>query len=113
MRMERLLADEGAVEACDIRVTRGVERRFAFEDREKEKFVEFLRAYEEFCGMQVPTFCLMSNHVHVLVHVPERPERMPDDVELVRLVRRAELSYPASELERQLAEMRSASVLND
>jgi hypothetical protein len=33
---------------------------------------------------------------------------MPDDAELVRLVRRAELSYPASDLERQLVEMRSA-----
>jgi hypothetical protein len=50
----------------------------------------------------------MSNHVHVLVHVPKRPEIMPDDAELVRLVRRAELSYPASDLERQLAEMRGA-----
>jgi hypothetical protein len=50
----------------------------------------------------------MSNHFHVLVHVPKRPETMPDDKELVRLVRRAELSYPASELERQLADMRGA-----
>jgi REP element-mobilizing transposase RayT len=109
MRMGRLLADEGAVEACYHCVTRVVERRFAFGDREKEKFVEILRAYEEFCGVQVLTFCVMSNHVHVLVHVPKRPDHMPDDVELVRLVRRAELSYPASELERQLAEMRGAS----
>ena len=70
--------------------------------------MEILRAYEEFCGVQVLTFCVMSNHVHVLVHVPKRPETMPDDAELVRLVRRAELSYPASDLERQLAEMRGA-----
>ena len=108
MRMGRLLAEEGAVEACYHCVTRVVERRFAFGDREKEKFVEILRAYEEFCGVQVLTFCVMSNHVHVLVHVPKRPETMPDDAELVRLVRRAELSYPASDLERQLAEMRGA-----
>jgi putative transposase len=106
--MGRLLAEEGAVEACYHCVTRVVERRFAFGDREKEKFVEILRAYEEFCGVQVLTFCVMSNHVHVLVHVPKRPETMPDDAELVRLVRRAELSYPASDLERQLAEMRGA-----
>jgi putative transposase len=108
MRLGRLLAEEGSVEACYHCVTRVVERRFAFGDREKEKFVEILRAYEEFCGVQVLTFCVMSNHVHVLVHVLKRPEHMPDDVELVRLVRRAELSYPASELERQLAEMRGA-----
>ncbi len=91
-------------------MTRVVERRFAFGDREKEKFVEILRAYEEFCGVQVLTFCVMGNHVHVLVHVPKPPEAMPDDAELVRLVRRAELSYPASELERQLAEMRNVDL---
>jgi putative transposase len=107
MRTGRLLAEEGAVEACYHCVTRVVERRFAFGDGEKEKFVEVLRAYEEFCGMQVLTFCIMSNHVHVLVHVPKPPETMPDDTELVRLVRRADLSYPAAELERQLAQMRS------
>jgi putative transposase len=108
MRMGRLLAEEGSVEACYHCVTRVVERRFAFGDREKEKFVEVLRAYEEFCGVQVLTFCIMSNHVHVLVHVPKRPEQMPDDAELVRLVGRADLSYPASDLERQLTEMRGA-----
>ncbi len=108
MRMGRLLAEEGAVEACYHCVTRVVERRFAFGDREKEKFVEILRAYEEFCGVQVLTFCVMSNHVHVLVHVPKRPETMPSDAELVRLVRRAGLSYPASDLQRQLAELRGA-----
>jgi hypothetical protein len=36
MRMGRLLAEEGAVEACYHCVTRVVERRFAFGDREKE-----------------------------------------------------------------------------
>ncbi len=81
------MAEEGAVEACYHCATPVVERRFAFGDREKEKFVEILRAYEEFCGVQVLTFCVMSNHVHVLVHVPKRPETMPDDAELVRLVR--------------------------
>jgi hypothetical protein len=52
MRTGRLLAEEGALEACYHCVTRVVERRFAFGEREKEKFVEILRAYEEFCGVQ-------------------------------------------------------------
>ena len=96
MRTGRLLAEEGSVEACYHCVTRVVERRFALGDGEKEKFVEILRAYEEFCGVQVLTFCIMSNHVHVLVHVPKPPDTMPDDAEMVRLVRRADLSYPAA-----------------
>jgi hypothetical protein len=33
--------------------------------------------------VQVLIFCVMSNHVHVLVHVPKRPERRPDGVEPV------------------------------
>jgi hypothetical protein len=60
MRMGRLLAEEGAVEACYHCVTRVVERRFAFGDREKERFVEILWAYEEFCGVRVLRFCIMG-----------------------------------------------------
>ncbi len=37
--------------------------------------------------MQVLTLCVMSNHFHVLWHVPKRPRTMPDDAELVRLAR--------------------------
>jgi putative transposase len=109
MRTRRLLAEEGALEACYHCVTRVVDKRFAFGDVEKERFVQILRAYEEFCGVQVLTFCVMSNHVHLLVHVPKPPDRMPDDAELVRLVRRAELSYPATELERQLTRLRGSN----
>jgi hypothetical protein len=65
MGMGRLLAEEGAVNACYHCVTRIIEKRFAFGDREKEKLVEILRAYEEFSGVQVLTFCIMNNHVHV------------------------------------------------
>jgi len=90
-------------------VTRVVDRRFALGDPEKEKFVKILRAYEEFCGVEVLTFCVMSNHVHVLVHVPPRPapDSLPDDAELVRLVRRADLCFPADELEERLRVMRA------
>lgn len=107
--MGRLLAEEGALEACYHCVTRVVDRRFAFGEVEKERFVQILRAYEEFCGVHVLTFCVMSNHVHVLVHVPRPPKQMPDDAELIRLVRRADLSFPAAELEQQLARLRAAN----
>ncbi len=110
MRTRRVLAEEGSPEACYHCVTRVVDRRFALGDPEKEKFVRILRAYEEFCGVEVLTYCVMSNHVHVLVHVPPRPnpEHLPDDAELVRLVRRADLCFPADELEERLRLMRKA-----
>ena len=109
MRSRRVLAEEGSPEACYHCVTRVVDRRFALGDPEKEKFVKILRAYEEFCGVEVLTYCVMSNHVHVLVHVPSRPapDSLPDDAELVRLVRRADLCFPADELEERLRVMRT------
>jgi len=109
MRSRRVLAEEGSPGACYHCVTRVVDRRFALGDPEKEKFVKILRAYEEFCGVEVLTYCVMSNHVHVLVHVPPRPatDSLPDDAELVRLVRRAALCFPADELEARLRVMRA------
>ena len=73
--------EDAAVYHC---ISRVVDRRFIFGDVEKEMFVQFLREYEQFCGVQVLTYCLMSNHFHVLVEVPKRPEILPDSNELLR-----------------------------
>jgi putative transposase len=54
-------------------VSRVVDRRYIFEDVEKEHFLKLLRECEEFSEVQVLTYCLMSNHFHVLVAVPQRP----------------------------------------
>jgi REP element-mobilizing transposase RayT len=37
--------------------------------------------------LQVITFCIMSNHFHILVEVPRRPEVLPGDDELIALIR--------------------------
>ena len=84
MRQARMkVSSEGdrAVYHC---VSRVVDRRYIFGDAEKEKFVQFLREYEQFCGVEVLTFCVMSNHFHVLVEVPKRPEVLPDGEEVLR-----------------------------
>jgi putative transposase len=54
-------------------VSRVVDRRFIFQDAEKEHFIRLLRECEAFCQVQVLTYCLMSNHFHILVAVPQRP----------------------------------------
>ncbi len=54
-------------------VSRIVDRRYIFEPAEKEHFVRLLRECAEFCEVRVLTYCLMSNHFHVLVEVPRRP----------------------------------------
>jgi len=55
---------------------------FLFQAETSAKFVEILRKVEVFCGVRVLTYCVMSNHFHLLVHVPERVE--VDDKELLR-----------------------------
>ena len=64
-------------------ISRVVDHTFRLGAEEKERFVAILRAYEEFSRVRVLTYCVMSNHFHVLVEVPERPEREPGDGELL------------------------------
>jgi putative transposase len=70
-------------------VSRCVDRRFVLERLEKDVFADMMRRYEAFCGLRVITFAVMSNHFHILVEVPRRPEEkdLPTDVELVQRVR--------------------------
>ena len=84
MRQTRMKIPSGEDRAVYHCLSRIVDRRFIFEEVEKETFVQFLREYEQFCGVQVLTFCVMSNHFHVLVEVPKRPEMLPDAEEVLR-----------------------------
>jgi REP element-mobilizing transposase RayT len=64
-------------------ISRVVDRRFAFEGDEKEKFRMFMRMYENFTGCRVVSYCLMSNHFHLLLEVPPLPEGGFSDSELL------------------------------
>ncbi len=63
-------------------LSRVVDRRFIFGDAERERFVELMREYERFCGVRVLTFCVMSNHFHMLVEVAKAPEIKPTAEEI-------------------------------
>ena len=54
-------------------INRIVERRFALGDEEKEKFRTMMRMCERFTGCRVVSYCLMDNHVHLLLEVPPMP----------------------------------------
>jgi REP element-mobilizing transposase RayT len=56
-------------------ISRVVDRQFVFGREEKEHFVGLMRLYERFCGLRVLTFAVMSNHFHILLEVPSRPQR--------------------------------------
>jgi REP element-mobilizing transposase RayT len=62
-------------------VSRVVDRRRVFEARDKEVFRKILRNQEAFTGVRVVTYCLMSNHFHLLLEVPDRETLAPLDEE--------------------------------
>ena len=67
-------------------ISRVVDRRMAFGPEEKEKFRMFMRMMESFTGCRVLSYCIMSNHFHLLLEVPPMPaEGLVDDVFLDRL----------------------------
>ena len=55
-------------------ISRVVNRDHALQRAEKEEFVAIMRRYAAFSQVQVLTFCVMSNHFHILVEIPEAPE---------------------------------------
>lgn len=56
---------------CTSRI---VGREFLLGDEEKEVFVKMMRMYEEFCGVKVLAYCVMSNHFHILLEIPPQAE---------------------------------------
>jgi len=89
-------------------MTRTVNGELLFKDREKEVLRKMLWQVADFCGVELLTYCIMSNHFHVLVRVPNSA-RVSD----AELMRRYKVLYPkptkyqaesAKEMERQLQE---------
>ena len=67
-------------------VSRIVGRGFLLEVDEREHFRMLMRMCERFTGCRVLSYCLMSNHFHVLLEVPAMPEDgISDEVLLERL----------------------------
>ena len=67
-------------------VSRVVDRRFVFAEKECEAFRMFMRMYENFSGCRVLSYCVMSNHFHMLLEVPPMMEGgLSDELLLQRL----------------------------
>ncbi|MDD4735724.1 MAG: transposase [Kiritimatiellae bacterium] len=59
---------EGAIYHVTLR---GVERRRLFDDdADRERFMDRLGVYAEECRIRLYMFCLMTNHVHLLLETP-------------------------------------------
>ena len=58
-------------------IMRGINRQTLFEDEEDYfKFIDTLSHYKEVCGYKLYAYCLMGNHVHLLLKVEVEPLEM-------------------------------------
>jgi putative transposase len=88
-------------------ISRVVDRRFVFEVDEREQFRMFMRMQENFSGCRVLSYCIMSNHFHILLEVPSMlVGGISDDVLLKRLSATNSEAFVA-EVAKELAEARS------
>lgn len=102
-------------------ISRVVDRRFVLGDTEREHFRMLMRMYENFSGCRVHSYCLMSNHIHILLEVPPLPADGISDGELLNRLRAikseafvagvaAELAAAKAEPDAAYAEIRLAQI---
>lgn len=72
----RIFSNPGAEEQSGVYhvVSRIVDRRKVFGDEEREVFRTMLGAFAAFHQVEVLTYCLMRNHFHLLIRVPQKPD---------------------------------------
>jgi len=107
----RLILEQGGCYHC---ISRVVDRQFIFGATEKEVFRVMMRRLEEFLGVRVLTYCLMSNHFHLLVEVPDPGTVEPLNENSLRrrlplLYRGKDLLEVFDELDRAVAHAQSSS----
>ena len=74
--------------ACYHVMNRVIGKEFLFTDEAKEEFVRIMREVEAFSGVQVLTYCVMTNHFHLLLQVHD-PAPISDEELLNRYERLA------------------------
>jgi hypothetical protein len=87
-------------------ISRVVDRKFVFGQDEKEKFRAFMRMQENFTGCRVVAYCLMSNHIHLLIEVPPLPEGGFTDEGLLERLRAIYNEAIVAEVAKELATVR-------
>ena len=101
MRKSRLKLEDTGYYHCMSRI---IEQRFIMGDREKEYFVQLMRKLAAFSGLHILTYCVMSNHFHILIQEPH-PQKVSDRL----LLQRLQAIYPEQKvagIAQQLAALR-------
>ena len=69
---------------CYHLISRLAHQAFFLDDDEKTRAIELLRRVEEFSGVIVLAYAIMSNHFHIFFYVPA-PEDIGDEEILCRI----------------------------
>ena len=88
-------------------ISRVVDRRFVLGDAEREHFRMFMRMQENFSGCRVLSYCIMSNHFHILFEVPPMPEGGISDEELLKRLSATNSEAFVAVVTKELAETRA------
>jgi len=65
-------------------MSRVIEQRFIFGTEEKQFFWSLMRRLEKFMGIRILTYCIMSNHFHILLEVTSNKDL--DDKEILHRI---------------------------
>ncbi len=89
-------------------IARVVDRRFAFGPDDKEQFRIYMRMMENFSGCRVLAYCVMCNHIHLLLEVPPRPQQPLTDEQLLKRLGALYSEAFVATVAKELAEARQA-----
>jgi putative transposase len=89
MREARIKLDSEKVEAVYHCMTRTVNGEPLLDDVAKEVLRKQLWQVADYCGVEILTYAILSNHFHVLVRVPQRTPVADSE-----LIRRYRMLYP-------------------
>jgi REP element-mobilizing transposase RayT len=108
MRTHRWLAPSDQPSAFYHCLSRVVDRQYILGDLEKDRFRALLAELAEFCQVRVLTFCIMSNHFHLLLEVPRPPDPLPSSEETLAALARLSGSQDVQAARRHLARLRES-----
>jgi REP element-mobilizing transposase RayT len=94
-------------------ISRVVGQQFVLEVDEREHFRMLMRMCEKFTGCRVLSYCLMSNHFHLLLEVPPMPEGGIPDEELLQRLGVFYSEAQVAEVARELEEAASLTSLTE
>jgi len=94
-------------------ISRFVDRQFATGDDQAKKIFHYMMVSQAaFSGVEILTYCIMGNHFHLLLRIPERPESISED-EVIKRLRKIWKEHRVEELVKRFERMRILSVEGD